>query len=328
MSTAELTRVRASWDAWTSYLVLVCLTGAACTMLYASTLLTLARFDHLPPPPFINSLCADAKLEFLRQHPPQDPTDLVVGSSVAWRNVSSQRVVDRYPEARPFNGGMCGLQIDQTRFMTDFLIELYPSVRTVLLLVDAQDLRSCPDKSRVLFDKGAVRSYLTARSTIPFYFHYFDVVSLIRNARDIKAKRQNLIPLDPLVLTPYGDGPLDADSRGLTYGGATASRSCLAVLQDLARDVTAGGRRMIVTISPLHPQWREKFDRDGDLARNVEAALRSVATPNLTFWDGSRSSVLEPDQFVDAVHLRWPSVPRFTDALIDATGFGAPVHRG
>ena len=44
---------------------------------------------YLPPPPLSNNVCADEKLVFFRNNPPQDPNFLVVGSSVAWRNIDS-----------------------------------------------------------------------------------------------------------------------------------------------------------------------------------------------------------------------------------------------
>src|SRR5688500_15788249 len=71
----------------------------------------LHQTGHLPPPPLSNNVCADEKLMFLRDHPPDNPNFLVIGSSVAWRNFDSSVVAREVPGARPLNGAFCGMQV-------------------------------------------------------------------------------------------------------------------------------------------------------------------------------------------------------------------------
>jgi len=70
---------------------------------------------YLPPPPLVNSLCADVKLEALRDRPPQQPTHLIIGSSIAMDNFDSSQIVLHNPAARPLNEGFCAAQAIRQR---------------------------------------------------------------------------------------------------------------------------------------------------------------------------------------------------------------------
>src|SRR5690242_14255767 len=100
-----------------SYLCSTALTSAVMLGLYVSSLIGLHQAGYLPPPPFVNSLCADEKLEALRQRPPKQPTDLIVGSSVAEYNIDSAKIVIGTPQARPLNEGFCAAQAHQVAFV-------------------------------------------------------------------------------------------------------------------------------------------------------------------------------------------------------------------
>jgi len=66
---------------------------------------------------------------------PIDPTHLIVGSSIGWRNRRQRhrRTTSRF---RPLNGAFCGLSINQSGVRTRFFLQRFPTITDVLLVVD------------------------------------------------------------------------------------------------------------------------------------------------------------------------------------------------
>jgi hypothetical protein len=297
------------------YLAVVAATIVIVAAAFAGVLWGLEASRLRPPPAFSNSYCLDAKLEFLRQNPPIDPTHLIVGSSIGWRNIDANAIVEQHPDVRPLNGAFCGLSINQSAFATRFFLQRFPTITDVLLVVDPFDMSSCRSNRTAMFDAADVSGYLAGADDLSFYFKYFDLFSLFVNA--IGAKE---------VFTRYGDGPLDTDeSRSLVYGPAPNIQSeCLAALTGLAEDVEKSGKRLIVVSMPLLGDWSEKYDRDlkarAQLANAIRRALNGKPA---VFWDGWSEITVPPAHYLDAVHLRWSAVPNFTRQLVQATGFGS-----
>ena len=98
---------------------------------------------NLPPPPLSNNFCVDEKLAFLRENPPVDPTFVVIGSSVAWRNFDSSVVAREVPGARPLNAGFCGMQVHESAFIAHWVVDRFPQVQEVLLIVSPRDYQTC-----------------------------------------------------------------------------------------------------------------------------------------------------------------------------------------
>jgi len=318
----------ARWlGSWTYYIACAVVTAMAAGAAYLLALVALERGGRLPPPAFTNSLCADAKLAFLRDHPPKAPTALILGSSAAWRGIASEEIVRRHPAARPLNGSFCGLQVNQTEFVADYLLRRYPSVQSILLLLSPIDMDTCSGTNARLFDRSDVDVYLASKGPVwSYYFRYFDPVSLVRNASLVKAARENRVPFNPLIFTPYGDGPQTTGaSRKLDHGRFdTIDPVCVASLRRLARSIAEGGRLLTVASLPLLPDGVERSDPTGvvhdHMVREVESALVGTTA---VFWNGERVAQVDPGDFVDPIHLRWTGARRFTGQLVVATGFGA-----
>src|SRR5687767_7950098 len=110
--------------------------AAAALLFFVGGLAGLERMGRLPPPALTNSLCLDEKLANLRdRHAHETPSLIAIGSSVAWRHFDGSAVVRRAPEALPLNGGFCGLNLRQSVFAADWLLERYPSAREVVAIV-------------------------------------------------------------------------------------------------------------------------------------------------------------------------------------------------
>jgi hypothetical protein len=268
-----------------------------------------------PPPAFTNSHCIDAKLEFLRRHPPLKPTHLVVGSSIALRNIDTAAIARDNPQVRPLNGAFCGLAMNQSAFATRFLIDRLPGISDVLLLLDPFDMSSCRASKTAVFDPADVGAYLSGAPDLDYYFKYFDLFSLVTNAAGRKER-----------FTPYGDLPLDTDrSFGLVYGPPRPSQpECLAALNAFALDLQKRGIALTVSTMPLMSGWSRAYDPDSRAAKALAAELASaLAGTQARLWDTWSTLDVPAADFTDAVHLRWSATGRFTRRLVSATGFGA-----
>lgn len=300
---------------------LVCLLGGLLGTLAAFYLLLFAlrATGNLPPPAFSNSLCADEKLSFLREHPPVAPDLLVVGSSVAWRHFDGAAVADESRGLRPLNGAFCGLRANQSAYVANWLLDRQPSVRQVLMIVAPQDFAQCRNTRDAIFDRDdADRFVFGGASPWGYYMRYFSPASLLRNASSVKDQRANRIELDPLVFDRFADGPLDTtSSRALTYGRPDAlDPACFDALQALAVRLQREGRSFLVVSSPLHPDWKTQEDPDGAfLAAFDRRIIEALKTTNAQYWDVDGEWTTARASFTDAIHLRWSAAQEFSAVL-------------
>ncbi len=278
-------------------------------------LVGLSAAGALPPPQFANSLCMDEKLAGMRMAPPRDPDLLVVGSSVAWRHFNGSAAQAAAPGLRPYNAGFCGARLVQTEQVALWLTARLPSVRRVVLVASPFDFQGCTDHADARFDvDDADRFVFGGASPARFYARYFDPVTLIRNAASIRAARRDMHGPDPLVQDRFGDGPSEpVRSRGLFYDrGEPLDPSCFVSLHRLAVALAGQGRRLDVTITPLHPAWRARYD-DPRLAGAVAAALAGTGA---RFHP--RIHTPASASFYDAIHIRWSATAGYTRALVQA----------
>jgi hypothetical protein len=310
----EQGRVRAS------YLLALCAGLFGALGVFAALLAWLNHTDNLPPPAFSNSLCVDEKLHFLRHNPIADPNLLIIGSSVAWRHVDGDVLIDQASGVRPLNGAFCGLHANQSTYVANWLLDREPSIRQVVMIVDPLDFAGCWKVPDAVFDrKDADRYVYQQASRWGYYMRYFSPRSLLRNAQTIKAQRANEIEWDPLVFTRYGDGPLEPKGdRGLFYGKPDPlDNSCFAALGKLSDRLQAEQRQLLVVSTPLHPQWKAKVDADGSFLTRFDEKLTAAIAGNsgALYWNADREWVAPPAAFVDAIHLRWSAVQGFSVAL-------------
>jgi hypothetical protein len=275
---------------------------------------------HLPPPPLSNSYCVDEKLVFLRNNTPRRPNLLVIGSSVAWRNVNSSVLASEVPGARPLNSGFCGMQVHQSAFIASWMIERWPSIRQVLLVVSPLDNRSCRGSGGVFDPHDARRFVFDRQPAWSFYLRYFDPVSLARNVdRQIQNREQARVLGTSREYTRYGDGPLHTTrNRGLFYGPMPSLHAeCFEALRSLALGLQAEDRRFMVVTMPMHPGWIARHDADGSVRRRFAQQIeRAIEGTGADFWNAAAGDVLDRSAFTDALHIRWSATSAFTKAII------------
>lgn len=312
-----------SVSAW-HYLAILGMTIALTAAGFVGVVMVLDVAGRRPPPAFSNSYCLDAKLAALRENPPLQPTHLILGSSVAWRNVSAETVREQHPEVRPLNASFCGLMVNQSAFVGRYFLQRYPTVSDVLLLLDPLDMSACRSSKTEIFNPADVSHYLSGGNDLLSYFKYFDVVSLVGNAFNTVNAASVAYPV-----TRLGDGPLLRDeSHDLVYGPPPAVQpACVAALAAFAAEIDRSGRHLVVATMPLLEDWSDRYDRDSrsrkELARSIRAALAGTGAD---FWDGWAAVALPRADYFDALHLHWRAVPGFTRQLMQATRFGAAAE--
>ena len=287
---------------------------------FGLTLFGLERTGNLPPPAFSNNLCVDEKLNFLRDNPIRSPNLLVIGSSVAWRHVDGNALIQAMPEIRPMNGAFCGLFANQSTYVGHWLLDREPSIRNVVMITNPQDFTGCWKVPTAVFDRDDVTPYVYENaSRWGYYMRYFAPQSLVRNALSVKAQRAGQIEWDPLVFNRFGDGPLQtSNTRELLYGRPDAlDRHCFDALREMSARLQREGRSLMVVATPLHPQWKEKYDPSGAFLADFDARIADALGAAGSYWNADKDWKTEVDAFVDAVHLRWSAVPGFTLALAE-----------
>lgn len=299
-------------------------------VLFVSLLEGLDRSGHLPPPAFANSLCADEKLRFLRDRPVDPPNLLVIGSSVAWRHIDGEGLVRMLPGTRPLNAGFCGLRANQTAFVANWMLDRYPTVRHVLMVLSPQDLTRCAATPSELFDREDVDRFVHGNAMRwRYYFKYFDPVSLARAAFTIKDRREGKADFDDLVFTAYGDGPLRTKlTRELgSEDKDPIDPACFVALRSLMARLDREDIAFSVVTTPVHPEWiAEDHDRLAVL-KDIDDRLRALTAPDgSSYWNAATEWRVPTSSFTDAIHLRWPAAREFTNAVAQHLAAASLTH--
>jgi hypothetical protein len=279
----------------------------------------LQGLGRLPPPAIANNICIDEKLAYMRDSPIHSPNLLVLGSSVAWRNIDGETLASVIDGVKPANGAFCGLRMHQAEFVGRWLLDRTPSVRTVAVIVSPFDFVGCKVNPTQVFNREAADDFVYGHTwKWWFYFRYFDPVSMARNVLSVASMRRATKTLNAMTFTRYWDGPLDtADSMPtLVYERLPALDSmCLNSLRRLATRLSHEGRRLVVIATPVHPQWKEKYDRDGRVFDAFDAAVQeATAGTGAIYWDGETQFPMPASAFTDAIHMRWSAVRKFSRA--------------
>ncbi|WP_181707055.1 hypothetical protein [Chthonobacter rhizosphaerae] len=292
----------------------------------AVVLLGLDRIDRLPPPPFTATDCIDEKFAFLRDRDPTEADLLAVGSSVTWRNLDFAAVSAAETGAsKPLNGAPCFLQVNQTRFLTDFYLDRMPKVKTVVSLFAMRDFETCGGDG-AFFRPELLDLYVFERwSGLPVYFINFRPRPFLASVRHIKEMRTGELERTPLVMDAYGSGPLDVPPE--TWGDVKIDPACMAHLARMEKDLSERGVRWIVVLFPPMPSWLERHDPTGarDLAWRREVASK-LAAPSTVVVDGRDAGLKDVNFFTDPAHLNWKQVPDFTRWIFERVADRTPIQ--
>ncbi|GJD97919.1 hypothetical protein [Methylobacterium iners] len=272
----------------------------------------LNRAGHLPPPPLTATNCIDEKFKFLHETTLTDRNLIAVGSSVTWRNLDFSAVDGRWKSLRPVNAAPCYLQIHQTAYLTEFLLDEIPTARVVVSVVSMQDFQNCSEDEK-FFDSSIARRYISARETSwHLYFTNFRPRLFLQDVAKIRSMRDGTRNREPLVMDQYGSGPLTFTPPEVRSDRA-ATPECLKHMERLARELRDKGVAWVVVLLPPMPAWGRSYDPSGsrDLSwrQGVKAHLERTGTVVL---DGRFGPAVDDNDFTDPDHLHWSTVPAFT----------------
>jgi hypothetical protein len=313
------------WKATATYFVGCLGTVAGCYAAIACSLLFLRATDHLPPPIVTNNLCFDEKLQWMsRELPSSTPDLLVFGSSVAWRHFDSEKAIKSELTKNPYNLGFCGIRLSQTAFVIRYFLDKqkFQFPLRAVLIASPQDFEGCRGSEEQVFSKPAAdEAIFSPAHAWELYFKNLDPVSFVRNATVVKAMRQGTMPLDPLILTKSGDGPLDtaANRPDLVYGEGTGlSQDCFYALRQIAKQFSDRSIEFVLLLTPINPRWISEYDPNHGTLKSLRSRIaETLKGSGAHIWDASESTLFLETDFVDAIHLRWSAAGRLTAAMTD-----------
>jgi hypothetical protein len=276
----------------------------------------LSYIGRMPAPAMTVVQHLDEKLRYLRDHPDLTPELVAVGSSIAWRQFDGKPFAERLGEGHVLNGASAFLKVHQTRFLTNFYIDHFPRLQTVMVMVGPTDFRDCSSVPAELFDPTDASGYAFERHpSLIYYLKYFAPLTYLRRVNSFQKSR---VPLKgEMWMDEYGSGPMqwtESMMQGLRYGAITLDKRCVDALQQLVSDLTTRGIRPVVIFPPIHPDYRQLFPQ-------TIVDLKAIAEELRTSTDG-RIQIIDviedpfgPEDFFDAVHLQWTAAQSLSRKL-------------
>src|SRR3954451_9264731 len=169
-------------------------------------LAALAAMDRLPAPPVTATSCIDEKFKFLHETEIRNPGLLAVGSSVTWRNLDLSIFAEHYgKDLEPLNAAPCFLYVNQTAYLTDFLLDNMPSVKSVMSVFSMRDFSACSTSPTAFFRTEDVESYIfDGYPAWHLYLKNFRPGAFVRDVINLPAMRSRENASAPLVMDPYG----------------------------------------------------------------------------------------------------------------------------
>jgi hypothetical protein len=287
-------------------------------VLGGASLVGLSALGRLPAPPITATNCIDEKFKFLHETDIRNPGLIAVGSSVTWRNLDFSVFEDHYGDAvEPLNAAPCYLYVNQTAYLTDFLLDNMPSVKSVMSVFSMRDFSACSTSPTAFFRPEDAEGYLFGRDPAWYlYLKNFRPGSFVRDVIALPAMRSGEDISAPLVMDPYGSGPLTLPEPDIREN-FKLDPTCLGHLSVMSENLSQRGIDFIVVLLPQMPAWRDAYDPGG--ARDAE--FRSAVAGRL---DGTRTVLIDAqkglhlrnDQFTDHAHLQWDAVPLLMHYLI------------
>jgi hypothetical protein len=278
----------------------------------------LALVDRLPAPPVSGTWCIDEKLVWLGDHRRELQSGVVaVGSSVTMRDLDFSALPEETREASggTINAAPCFLQLGQTRFFANFLLDHQPKTHTVITIVAGIDFENCTTTPKAFFDyklgEGFLYRYYSRMVGLWVYYRNLRPISFMRDVRQTRQRR-----LWEVVYDGFGSAPLTTDGPNFHHPFMRPHKpeaACFEELRGMARDLRKRGIQLIVVTFPTMPRWAEEHDSKGEMTAQFLSSVRSaVSGTGAILVDATTSYPLPTEAFTDPAHLQWREVARFT----------------
>jgi hypothetical protein len=308
MTDANAIRFNIAFILWCALFLVL---GGAC-------LAALSAMERLPAPPVTATNCIDEKFKFLHETEIRNPGLIAVGSSVTWRNLDFSVFEEHYgKDIEPLNAAPCYLYVNQTAYLTDFLLDNMPSVKSVLSVFSMRDFSACSVSPTEFFRPEDAKSYVFDRDpSWHLYLKNFRPLAFARDVIDLPAMRSGKSISGSLVMDSYGSGPFNLPEPEIRENFELDS-TCLNHLSAMSESLSRRGIDFIVVLLPLMPAWRDAYDPGG--VRDAEfrsAVSRRLSGTRTVLIDAQQGLHLRNDQFTDHAHLQWEAVPLLMRYLI------------
>ncbi|ARP99842.1 hypothetical protein [Pseudorhodoplanes sinuspersici] len=271
-------------------------------------IIALSAFDRLPSPPVSGTWCIDSRFAWMKRTPQwKDARIIAVGSSVTWRNLDFEVTSAETKKQGVFNFAPCFLTMNQTRYLTEYILGRAAAARTVLTVLAPRDFEGCSRNRTAFFEPSIADRYIdSAGFGWWLYLRNLRLNDIFNYALNVHERRAIL------KFDPFGSGPL----IGTTLDTGRAFKpepGCYFELTELAKSLDAKGVQLIVATFPVMRAWSDRHDARGITQTNfkldIENALsgtKAILVDGVTGWH-------VPDAaFVDPAHLQWPETADFT----------------
>lgn len=279
----------------------------------------LYKLHRLPSLPLTGTNCIDEKFAFLHDADVSNVDMIAVGSSVTWRNVRMSEFISSGLAEKPINAAPCFLHMNQTAFLTEFLLDRMPTVDTVVTVVAPRDFSDCRDIDTKFFNTDHAGTYIFDKG-FPWYLYFtnfrprpffLDLIRLPEMRLDPRSDKS-------VRMETFGAGPILVEHT--FYPEPRFDDQCFQWLTKLEEIVTSRHARLIVVTFPTADKWRQMYDPDGTIIskfkKDVQASLRRSDTQIISGDDFPA----EQTYFADGVHFLWPYTNKFTQFIAQHSG--------
>lgn len=207
--------------------------------------------------------------------------------------------------------------MDETAFLTGFLLDNMPSVKTVLSVFSMRDFEACSAGENAFFRPGDAQGYVFGGNPgWHLYFKNFRPGAFLRDALTLADMRSGRNIDAPLVMDAYGSGPLMLPEPDIREN-VSVDPACLTQLRALSEGLARRGVEFVVVLLPPMPAWIAAYDPGGFRDRAFRAEVsRHLERTGALLIDAAKGLSLTDKDFTDHAHLQWTSVPAFMDHLI------------
>jgi hypothetical protein len=239
----------------------------------------LRAMDRLPPPPVSGTWCIDGRLTWLRDNPDwKDASLIAVGSSVTWRNLDFSVVSSKAKERRVVNAAPCFVTVNQTRYLTEFLLPRASKLETVMMVLAPRDFQGCSRNPTAFFDADLVDQFLSGKVNKAWLrFRNFRLKDVFLFAIYADERRSEL------QYDEFGSGPLVTKVPDTGYPFAPEP-SCYSELTRLATYLESRGIQFIAVTFPVMGRWADRYDQDGTTQARFKSGVESALALPRQFW--------------------------------------------
>jgi hypothetical protein len=291
-----------------TYLIAFALGALGCVVLLWSFAMALASKNRLPAPPLSGTWCIDHRLAWLKQNQQwREAAILAIGSSATMRNLNFEVAPPEAKRRGIVNVAPCFLTANQTRYLTDYIMERSRTAKSAFLVLTPRDLEGCSRNRTDFFEASIADTYMT-NSGFDWWLYFRNIRFREIAIHAIFApSRQSELSYDR-----FGSSPLvrEVPEIGRPF---KPEAGCYKELTDIARSLAEKRIEFIVATFPVMPGWAERFDEQGntinEFKQNVARALEST---DAILVDGTAEWKLQDAAFADPVHLQWPDTADFT----------------